>query len=95
MLSIKINNPEIENKFYEYAKSQKKAIEEVAAEAIKYFIETHKQEPQLSYTKKDPLKHLNKIQYEDDGEDLSDVSLYKHIENSAEYVHNFRREKNR
>ena len=40
------------------------------------------------------MKHLHKIKYEDDGEGLSDVKPYSHIEDSALYVHNLRREKN-
>lgn len=42
----------------------------------------------LVYTKKDPLKHLHKIEYAyDDG----DVKPYSHIEDSAKYIHELRR----
>ncbi len=43
------------------------------------------------YTKKDPMKHLTKIECNDDLEDLSDVKLYSHITDSAKYIHDLRR----
>lgn len=60
---------------------------------MKLFIDMHKKDSELIYTKKDPMKYLNKIEYEDDGEDLSDVKPFSHVEDSALYVHNMRREK--
>ncbi len=94
MLAIKIDNPEIESAFKKYAKQQKKALEDVVSEAMKLFLDMHKKDDALVYTKKDPMKHLHKIKYDDDGEDLSDVKPYSHIEDSALYVHNLRRERN-
>ncbi|MGM0520401.1 MAG: hypothetical protein ACQERD_12265, partial [Campylobacterota bacterium] len=81
MLAIKIDNPEIENRFKEYAEQNKKAVEELASDALKMFLDMKKQDDELIYTKKDPMKHLHKIEYdyEDDGEDLSDVKLYSHV----------------
>ena len=93
MLAIKIDNPEIENKFKKYAKQQKKAIEDVVSEAMKLFLDTHKKDDEIVFTKKDPMQHILKIKYEDDGEDLSDVKPYSHIENSAQYIHDLRRER--
>ena len=94
MLAIKIDNPEVEIRFKEYVKQQQKTIEDVASVAIKQFLDMQKKDDTLVYTKKDPMKHLHKIKYEDDGEDLSDVKPYSHVEDSALYVHNLRREKN-
>ena len=37
-MTLKIDNNELENKFIEFAKSQKKAVEEVAVEAMNYFM---------------------------------------------------------
>ena len=39
------------------------------------------------------MKHLHKVEYdyEDDGEDLSDVKLYSHVDDVAKYIHNLRR----
>ena len=93
MLAIKIDNPEIESKFKEYAKQQKKAIEDVVSEAMKLFLDTHKKDDEIVYTKKDPMKHIRTIKYDDDGEDLSDVKPYGHIEDSAKYIHDLRRER--
>jgi len=93
MLTFKIENEELENKFLEFAKSQKKAVEDVAIDAMKYFISMQKEDT-LVYTKKDPLKHLHKIEREYD-EDLCDDTALTHIEDSASYIHNLRRQRNR
>ncbi|DAB29819.1 MAG TPA: hypothetical protein CFH84_07455 [Sulfurimonas sp. UBA12504] len=91
MLAIKIDNPEIESKFKEYARKQKKSLEDVVSEAMKLFLDLHKKDDELVYVKKDPIKHLHKIEFEDDGEDLSDVKPYSHVDDVAKYVHDLRR----
>ena len=93
MLAIKIDNPEIENRFKQYAIQHKKAVEELVSDALKMFLDMNKKDDELIYTKKDPLKHLHKVEYayDDDGEDLSDVKLYSHVDDVAQYVHNLRR----
>ena len=93
MLAIKIDNPEIETRFKQYAAQHKKAVEDLASEAIKMFLDLHKKDDELVYTKKDPMKYLNtrNYEYEDDGEDLSDVKPFSHIEDVAKYVHDLRR----
>jgi hypothetical protein len=91
MLAIKIDNPEIENKFKEYARKQKKSLEDVVSEAMKLFLDLHKKDDELSFTKKDPMKHIHKIEFEDDGENLSDVKPYSHVDDAAKYVHDLRR----
>lgn len=93
MLAIKIDNPEIENRFKEYAKQHQKAIEDLVGDALKMFLDLHKKDDELIYVKKDPMKHLHKIEYEDDGEDLSDVMPYSYVEDAAQYVHDLRRER--
>mgnify|MGYP000507009844 CR=1 FL=1 len=93
MLTLKIENKELENNFLEFAKSQKRAVEDIAIDAMKYFMNMQK-EDKLVYRKKDPLKHLHKIKYEYDNEDLSDIRLFDHIEDSAKYIHNLRRQRN-
>ena len=93
MLAVNIDNPEIENRFKQYAKKQKKSLEDVVSEAMKYFLEMHKKDDALVYVKKDPMKHLRELKYEDDGENLDDVKLYSHVEDSASYVHNLRKER--
>lgn len=96
MLAIKIDNPEIENKFKQYAKQHKKAVEEIVSDALKMFLDM-KKDDELIYIKKDPMKYLHKIEYdyEDDDEDLSDVKPYNHVEDVALYVHNLRRVRNK
>ena len=91
MFAIKIENQEFENKFIEFAKTQKKTIEDVAIDALKYFMNINNND-NLVYTKKDPLKHLHTINYEYDEELCDDVAL-THIEDSAKYVHDLRRRK--
>ena len=94
MLTLKIDNSEFENKFLEYAKSQKKAVEDVAIEAMNYFMSMKNESKGISYTKKDPLKHMHKIMYAyDECEDLSDVKPYSHVADSASYIHDLRRKK--
>ncbi len=94
MLAIKIENKEFEAKFLDYVKTQKKTIEDVAFDAINRLINTN-QKSKLKYEVKDPMKHLHKVQYEHDdlSDDLDDVKPYSHIEDSALYIHNLRREK--
>jgi hypothetical protein len=93
MLIFKIENQELENKFLEVAKNQKRAVEDVVIEAMKYFINMQK-EDKLVYAKKNPLNHLHKIEKEFDDEDLSDVKPFSHIEDSAKYIHDLRMKRN-
>ncbi len=93
MLAIKIDNPEIENEFKEYAKRQKKAIEDVISEAMKLFLDIHKKNSGLIYNKQDPMQHIVKTDYKDDGEFLDDVKPYAHVKDTAKYIHDLRRER--
>jgi hypothetical protein len=88
MLAIQINNQELENSFLEFAKTQKQSIENIASEAIKYFI-SQKNRHDTTYTKKDVSKHIRKIQR--DYTDVSEDIALTHIDNSAEFIHNLRR----
>lgn len=92
MLAIKIDNPEIENKFKQYAKQQKKAVEDLVSDALKMFLDMHKKDDELVYVKKDPMKHIRKIEYKYD-EELCDEAALTHIEDSAGYIHDLRRKK--
>lgn len=60
---------------------------------MKLFLDNNKKNDELSYEKKDPMKNFHIKKYVDDEDDLSDVELYAHVEDSAKYVHNLRREK--
>ena len=92
VLTIKINNPEIEHKFKEYAKEQKQTVEDIANEAMKFFLESKKNK-KLKVKKLNPKEHIVSLEYKDDNEDLSDVKLYENIKDSAQYIHNLRRKR--
>ena len=92
MLAIKIDNPEIESAFKKYAKQQKKALDDVVSEAMKLFLDVNKQDNELIYIKQDPMQHIVKSDYKDDGECLDDVKPYAYVKNSAQYIHDLRRE---
>lgn len=92
MLAVKIDNPDMENKFKHYAIQHKKTIEDVISDAMKLFLDMQKKDDILVYTKKDPMKHIHKIEYEYDDDLCDDVAL-THIEDSAKYIHDLRRQK--
>jgi len=93
MLAIKIDNPEIESAFKKYAKQQRKALEDVVSEAMKLFLDMHKKDDKLIYIKQDPMQHIVKSNYTDDGECLDDVKPYAYVKDSAQYIHDLRRER--
>ena len=93
MLAIKIDNPEMENRFRQYAKQHKQAVEDLVNDALRMFLDVNKTDNELVYVKKNPIKHLHKIKYEDDGEDLNDVKPFSHVADVAQYVYDLRRVK--
>jgi hypothetical protein len=87
MLAVTINNPEIESIFAsEFASDESKFIEFVAKS-----LRDLQHSNELSYIKKNPFKNIKKIKY--DGNNEQSVMPYAHIQNSAEYIHNLRRQK--
>jgi len=91
MLAIKIDNPDMENQFKHYAIEHKKTIEDVISDAMKLFLNMQKKDDKLVYTKKDPMQYIHKIEYEYDDDLCDDVAL-THIEDSAKYIHDLRRQ---
>jgi len=91
-ITVKIDNPDLEQRLIEFVKQQKQDLEEVTIEALKNFIDLFHQKKKFDFKKKDPRKHSRTIKYIDD-EDLSDIKPYSHIKDSAKYVHDLRREK--
>ena len=91
--TIKIDNPDLEQEVKDFVKYQKKDLEEITIEALKNFIDLFHHKKKFKFNKKDPTKHSMTLEYKDDNEDLSDVKPYSHIEDSAKYIHNLRREK--
>jgi len=91
-ITLKIENSDMEEQLKAFLQEQK----EVTVEALKNFFDSFGKKNKLIYKKKDPRKHMHKIVYIDnDNEDLSDVKPYAHVEDSAKYVHNLRRQRDR
>jgi len=91
MTTLKIENPEIENKLINFVKTQKKDLEEVAIEAIQQFINSL-QAKETKYKKKDVTKYMHVIEKDYDIKQADDTAL-EHIEDSAKYIHDLRRQK--
>jgi len=92
MISVTINNPEIENKFKQYARVYNKSINDLTLEALNFFLSFLENNKNLKFKKKNPLENIEQFENKIE-EDLSDVKLYTHIKDSAEYIHNLRRVK--
>ncbi|SFV66555.1 hypothetical protein MNB_SV-12-1709 [hydrothermal vent metagenome] len=91
-ITLKIENSDIEEQLKAFIKEQK----EITIEALTKFLNSFQQKKRLHYKKKDPRKHIHTITYiDEDDEDLSDVKPYAHIEDSAKYIHDLRRQRNR
>jgi hypothetical protein len=89
-ITLKIDNPNIEEQLKEFMKEQK----EITLEAFNNFVNSFQKEGKLIYRKRDPRKYSSKIEYKDEeNEDLSDVKPYAHIEDSGQYIHDLRRKK--
>ena len=87
-INLKIENSDMEEQLKAFVQEQK----EVTVEALKSFFDSFGKKEKFAYRKKDPQKHMRKIVYTDDDEDLSDVKPYAYVEDSAQYVHNLRRQ---
>lgn len=95
-ITLKIDNPDFEKQLMEFVKQQKQNIEEITIEALELFIDAFHKKEKLHYKKRDPKKYIRKIEYiDEDNEDLSDVKPYSHVEDSAKYIHDLRRQRNR
>jgi len=91
-LIINIDNKEFEDSLQEFAKKHKKALEQVAIDAIKQFIGIS--DKKIKYTKKDVTKHMHIIEDQISEEvDLDNVKPYSHIEDSAKYIKELRRKR--
>ena len=90
MISVTINNIELEQKFKQYAHIYNKSINELTQEALNFFLSFLENNKNLKYKEKDPLKNIEYFEKKE-YEDLSDIELFVHIKNSAEYIHNLRR----
>jgi len=91
-ITVKIDNPDLEQRLIEFVKQQKQDLEEVTIEALKSFIDLFHQKKKFNFEKKDPRKHSRIIKRDYNEKDVDEVALL-HIEDSAKYVHDLRREK--
>ena len=89
-ITLKIENTDIEEQLKAFIQEQK----EVTVEALKNFFDSFQKKEKLIYKKKDPRKHSRIIKREYNPDEVDDVALL-HIEDSAKYVHDLRRESNR
>ncbi len=92
MITLKIDNKEVEANLLEFKKLEKRKLEDIAIEAIKQFFFSLKKD-KLNFKKKDVTKHMHIIEKNIDTEQSDDVVL-EHIEDSAKYIHNLRRQRN-
>ena len=87
---------QLEKQLFDFLKQQKQDLEEITIETLNTFIDSFQKKEKFKFKKKDPRKHSHKIEYiDDDNEDLSDVKPYAHVEESAKYIHDLRRQRNR
>jgi hypothetical protein len=86
-ITLKIDNSDMEEQLKLFVKEQK----EITLETFNNFINSFQKQEKLVYKKKDPKKYSRIIQREYDPKDVDEVALL-HIEDSAKYVHDLRRE---
>ncbi|MBD3793371.1 MAG: hypothetical protein IE889_04325 [Campylobacterales bacterium] len=95
-MTLNIDNPHLEKQLLQFVREQKQNLEEITVEALELFMERFNKKEKFHYTKRDPKKYMHKIEYNDENdENLSDVKPYAHIEDSAKYIHDLRRKRNR
>jgi hypothetical protein len=93
MITLKIDDAEIEHQLLELAKDQKKDLETLTIQAITAFIDICK-EKKLVYQKKDMTKHVTVIQRTVDPNDLDqDIAPYAQVDDSSAYVKNLRNQR--
>ena len=83
-LTLKIENPDMEQKLKEFVKEHK----ELTLEALNSFINSFQKDKYI-YTKRDPKKYSRIVKREYDSDDVDDIALL-HIKDSAKYVHDLR-----
>ncbi len=92
MITLKINNAELERQLLEFIKIQKEDLETVATQAIQNFINAWQEKP-LNHQKKDVNKHVHVIQKNCD-ETLDEIKPYRHVKDSASYIKELRSRRN-
>jgi hypothetical protein len=90
-LILDLENEELTDSLKAFSINQKKSVEEVAIEAIKYFIASSGKKDKPVYVKKDVSKNMRLVKKKFDESLCNEVALI-HIKESASYVHNLRRQ---
>ena len=92
-ITLKIDNPnQFEEQLLTFVKHQKEGLQEITVDVLNNFLNSFQKNENFSFQKKDPKKHSRMIQRTYDSNDVDEVALL-HIEDSAKYVHDLRREK--
>ncbi len=90
---IDINNAQLEQSLLEEAKKRGLRLSAMILEILEKHL-LPKKEQNLRYETLDPLKNMSPILYEPNPEidgDLSDVSLFEDVKDSAAYIHELRK----
>ena len=91
-ITLKIDNPNIEEQLKQFVKEQK----EITIEALSSFLNSfHKKEKKFHYEKKNIYDNLSVITSDDNEPRDKSIELYSHVEDSGEYIHNLRRVRDR
>ena len=92
-ITLKIDNPnQFEEQLLTFVKQQKEGLHEITVDVLNNFLNSFQKKENFSFQKKDPKKHSRMIKRTYDSNDVDEVALL-HIEDSAKYVHDLRREK--
>ncbi len=93
---LKIDNPNIlEKQLLDFLKQQKEDFKEITIETLNSFINSFHKKEKFNYKKKDIFQNLSVITSDNNEPRDKSIKLYSHIEDSGEYIHNLRRERNR
>jgi len=89
VIKLKIDNPDMEKMLLKFIKNDK----EITLDTFQNFLNIFYKTKKFNFNKKDPKKHSRKINYKVElDDDLNSVKPYSNIKDSAEYIHNLRRQ---
>ena len=94
-MTLNIDNPNIfEKELFDFIKNERDGLKHITVDALKSFLDTSLNDKKLSFKKKNPLKHLSQIEYNDeDKESLDEVKPYENVDDSGKYIHDLRRKR--
>ncbi len=88
-ITLNIDIPESEKQLAEFVREHK----DIAVEALKDAMGSFRKDEKIVYKKRDPRKYSHIIKREYNSEDADDVALL-HIDDSAKFIHDLRRQRN-